>query len=77
MSKDEKTARRKWICGTDFTERPLNESGLPRVELIRRKDDQVQFLAIKVPGENKFQSTEDCCKTFSGDTIEVKIIEVI
>ena len=76
MSKDEKNARRKWVCGTDFVDRPLNETGLPRVELIRRKDDKVHFLAIKIPGENKFQSTEDCAKTFSGDVIEVAIIEV-
>ena len=76
MAREQRLGKRRWICASDFEERPLNKSGLPRVELVRRKDDKVQFLAVKVEGKNQFISADDCAKKFSGDVLEVKIIDV-
>lgn len=76
--KDEMNAKPKWICGSEFKARPLNDSGLPRVELLRKKSDMIHFLAIKVAGKNEFIEVQGkyCGRVHGGDSVEVKIIEI-
>ena len=38
---DKLNANPKWVCGEDFKPRPLNQSGVPRVEMAREREDFV------------------------------------
>lgn len=65
----------KWICAEDFKARPLNESEAPRLELVRKKTDGEQFLAIYNPTTGEFQ--DRCtCELYSPGALEVRIVEI-
>lgn len=72
---DRMNATPKWICGSKFNPRPENISELPRVELVRRKEDKVQFLAVWVRDFKMFESV-DTCERYTADSVEVKIVEI-
>jgi hypothetical protein len=63
-----------WICAKDFKARPENESGVPRMELARKKSDGEQFLVIYNPETRAFQ--DRCtCEVYTPGALEIRITE--
>ena len=73
---DRINARTKWICAEDFDPKPLNISGLPRVELARDKETGTQFLAI-YNEETKTFTDKDTCREYGLGGLEIRINEFL
>jgi hypothetical protein len=72
---DNFNAQPKWICAEDFKERPGNATGVPRMELARKKTDGEQFLAIFNPETGTFTSRCDC-EEYTPGALEIRVTEI-
>jgi len=72
---DSLNARRKWICAEKFDPKPLNKSGLSRVELARNKETGTQFPVVYDAATNKFTRT-DTYKGYTAGSLEILINEI-
>ena len=61
---DKLNANPKWVCGEDFKPRPLNQSGVPRVEMAREREcpeGGEHFLVIYDPSNKTFTNICSRC----------------
>lgn len=65
----------KWICAEEFRARPLNKSGVPRMELARTECVGEQFLVIFNPETGEF-CRRDSCEVYSAGALEIRIVEI-
>ena len=72
---DNFTALPKWICAEDFQARPLNVSGVPRMELASTECEGEQFLVIFDP-ENGTFTDRQTCEVYTAGALEIKIVEI-
>tara|TARA_R110001592_G_scaffold221892_2_gene476879 strand:+ start:3351 stop:3617 length:267 start_codon:yes stop_codon:yes gene_type:complete len=68
-------ANPKWVSAKTFKARPLNKSGVPRMELARTKGEGTQFLVIFNPETGVFTSREPYIK-YSAGSLEIRIIQI-
>ena len=69
-------ARTKWICAEEFDPKPLNISGLPRVELSRDKGTGTQFLAIYDDQTGTF-TNRDTAEEYTAGALEIRVNELL
>jgi hypothetical protein len=69
-------ARDKWICAEEFDPKPLNISGLARVELARDKETGTQFLAIFDEETGTF-TNKDTCEEYTAGALEIRVNELL
>jgi hypothetical protein len=63
------------MCGSEFEPRPLNDSGLPRTELVREADSKIHFTAVYDDSTKKFTDIFTG-KSYSADCIEVAVVDL-
>lgn len=72
---EDRKANPKWICAEEFRARPLNTSGVPRMELARTECAGEQFLVIFNPVNGEFYR-RDNCEVYPAGALEIRIVEI-